>query len=102
MHGHMLAPVSAGDHTLPLVLQACLGVLRSGLIVQRVNVAAAMFPGVVATPLVIGTIAGSGGKLLVDAITVACGEKKGKPACPSVPAATATMLRSLCSRPRPP
>ncbi|GAB4818578.1 hypothetical protein N2152v2_005624 [Parachlorella kessleri] len=57
--------------------RGCLAILRAGLIVHRVNATAALFPGVVAAPLVIGTIAGCGGKVIVDAIDVACQTKKG-------------------------
>ncbi len=60
-----------------VAVQGCLAILRAGLIVHRVNATAALFPGVVAAPLVIGTIAGCGGKVIVDAIDVACQTKKG-------------------------
>ena len=36
------------------------------------------FPGVIAAPLIIGTIAGSGGKFLQDGIQLACGTLPGK------------------------
>lgn len=35
------------------------------------------YPGVIAAPLVIGTIAGSGGKFLQDGIQMACGSLHG-------------------------
>lgn len=42
-------------------------ILRANQVVQRVNAAAKVFPGVATAPLILGTLAGSGGKLLTDA-----------------------------------
>lgn len=48
-------------------------VLRANQVVQRVNAAAALFPGVAAAPIVLGTLAGAGGKLLTDAFALCAG-----------------------------
>ena len=48
-------------------------ILRANQIVQRVNAAVKLFPGLVAAPLVLGTLAGSGGKLLTDAFSRCAG-----------------------------
>ncbi|GIL90578.1 hypothetical protein Vretimale_17477 [Volvox reticuliferus] len=58
-------------HSLPpvkLITKLCLTFLRANLIINRVELAVVLFPGVIAAPLILGTLAGSGGKLLVDAI----------------------------------
>ena len=60
-------------------LQICLNILRAGLIASRVDLSVQKFPGVIAAPLVIGTIGGSGGKFLVDAIQKASGSLQGVP-----------------------
>ena len=67
---HRLPPVTA-------TTGAARGVLRAGLIAQRVDVAVKVFPGVIAAPLVLGTLAGSGGSLLVDAFNILGGYCKG-------------------------
>lgn len=74
-HCQMCGPSSAP----PPPAQACLCVLRSSLIVHRVGAAVAVFPGVLAAPLVLGTLSGSGGKVISDAIQAALGEAKGAP-----------------------
>ena len=61
-----------------LALQCCLNILRAGLIASRVNLSVQKFPGVIAAPLVIGTIGGSGGKLLLDGIQLASGTLQGE------------------------
>ncbi|PRW59772.1 trimeric intracellular cation channel type B [Chlorella sorokiniana] len=48
-------------------------ILRAGQIVQRTSAAAKLFPGLVGAPLVLGTLAGSGGKLLTDAFSRCAG-----------------------------
>lgn len=48
-------------------------ILRANQIVQRVNAAVKLFPGLVGAPLVLGTLAGSGGKLLTDAFSRCAG-----------------------------
>lgn len=48
------------------------------MIASRVNLSVHKFPGVIAAPLLIGTIAGSGGKFLQDGIQMACGTLSGK------------------------
>lgn len=55
--------------------KVCRSVLRANQIVQRVNAAVKLYPGVVAAPLVLGTLAGAGGKLLTDAFTHCAGYK---------------------------
>ncbi|EFJ49844.1 hypothetical protein VOLCADRAFT_104093 [Volvox carteri f. nagariensis] len=58
-------------HSLPpikTVTKLCVTFMRANLIINRVDLAVALFPGVIAAPLILGTLAGSGGKLLVDAI----------------------------------
>lgn len=57
--------------------QVCLNILRAGLIASRVDLSVQKYPGVIAAPLVIGTIAGSGGKFLQDGIQMACGSLHG-------------------------
>ncbi|GBF92452.1 hypothetical protein Rsub_04556 [Raphidocelis subcapitata] len=57
--------------------KSCTSLLRAGLIVARVDLACSMFPGVVAAPLVLGTIAGCGGKVIVDAIKFGWGAMTG-------------------------
>ena len=59
-------------------MQICLNILRAGLIASRVDLSVYKYPGVVAAPLVIGTIAGSGGKFLQDGIQLACGSLHGE------------------------
>lgn len=51
--------------------------MRLGLIAARVDLAVKLFPGVVAAPLVLGTVAGSAGKFCVDAILTVSGDSKG-------------------------
>lgn len=56
-------------------------ILRANQIVQRVNAAVKLFPGLVGAPLVLGTLAGSGGKLLTDAFSRCAGyPTAGEPA----------------------
>ena len=62
----------------PVALQVCLNILRAGLIASRVDLSVLKFPGVIAAPLVIGTIGGSGGKFLQDGIQMACGSLQGE------------------------
>ncbi|KAL4431927.1 hypothetical protein ABPG77_000194 [Micractinium sp. CCAP 211/92] len=57
--------------------QLCRAVLRATTIVQRVNAAARLHPGVVAAPVILGTLAGAGGKLLTDAFLHCAGYQKG-------------------------
>ena len=76
----MLSAVTqkAGNRMHPVALQVCLNILRAGLIASRVDLSVLKFPGVIAAPLVIGTIGGSGGKFLQDGIQMACGSLQGK------------------------
>jgi len=64
--------------SLFLLVQICLNILRAGLIASRVDLSVYKYPGVIAAPLVIGTIAGSGGKFLQDGIQLACGSLHGE------------------------
>lgn len=49
--------------------------LRAGIIAARVTVAVELFPGILVAPLMIGTLAASGGKLCVDTIMQLVGPK---------------------------
>ncbi|DBA94266.1 TPA: hypothetical protein ACH3X1_001883 [Trebouxia sp. C0004] len=71
--------VASAHGLLPvrLVTKICLNILRAGLIASRVDLSVYKYPGVIAAPLVIGTIAGSGGKFLQDGIQLACGSLHG-------------------------
>lgn len=51
-----------------MATRICLTILRIGLIVARVDLAVKLFPGVLAAPLVLGTVAGSAGKFVTDAV----------------------------------
>lgn len=53
--------------------------LRIGLIVARVDLAVRLFPGVIAAPLVLGTVAGSGGKFCVDALVSSASSELSMP-----------------------
>lgn len=53
------------------VARAALNALRAGLVASRVDSAVARFPGVIAAPLFIGTLAGAGGKLASDPMLAA-------------------------------
>ncbi len=54
--------------------------LRGAVMANRVDIAVRQFPGVVAAPLVLGTVAGSGGRLCVDLILHLYGNLTGAPA----------------------
>ncbi|GLC39931.1 hypothetical protein PLESTB_001820400 [Pleodorina starrii] len=74
-------------HSLPpikMVTKLCVTFMRANLIINRVDLAVTMFPGVIAAPLILGTLAGSGGKLIMDAIRHHWGGLPG-PAEASVP-----------------
>lgn len=49
--------------------------LRAGIIAARVAVVVELFPGILVAPLMIGTLAASGGKLCVDTIMQLVGPK---------------------------
>eukprot|EP00877_Chromochloris_zofingiensis_P008632 jgi/Chrzof1/4021/Cz13g17150.t1 len=51
-----------------MVTKSCTSLLRALLIIARVNLANELYPGVIAAPLILGTIAGCGGRLLADGI----------------------------------
>ena len=64
MHAHgkpFLTPAA-------VACRRCLNVLRAGLIASRVDLCGELFPGVIAAPLVVGTIGGSGGRFSIDAV----------------------------------
>jgi len=46
--------------------RACTNALRAGLVTSRVDLAVRKFPGVLAAPLLLGTLAGCAGKLVTD------------------------------------
>ena len=52
-------------------------VLRATTVVHRVDAAVRLHPGVVAAPIILGTIAGCGGRLLVDAFSHCAGYRQG-------------------------
>ena len=58
-------------------MQACLNTLRAGLIASRVDLIWQMYPGVIAGPLVIGSIAGTGGRFAIDPILGGFGYLEG-------------------------
>ncbi|KAK9840818.1 hypothetical protein WJX81_006890 [Elliptochloris bilobata] len=60
-----------------LAAKACLNILRAGLMAARVDLAVELFPGVVAAPLLLGSIAGTGGRFSIDPILAAIGELPG-------------------------
>ena len=53
---------------LQMFTKAATSLLRARLIIARVDLAVRLYPGVVAAPLLLGTLAGCGGRLLADAI----------------------------------
>ena len=57
--------------------------LRGAIMANRVDVAVRLFPGVIAAPLVLGTVAGSGGRLCVDLILHLYGNLTGALLCPT-------------------
>ncbi|KAK9804406.1 hypothetical protein WJX72_011360 [[Myrmecia] bisecta] len=75
---HQLLPVR-------LVTKASLNILRAGVMASRIDLVVAKFPGVVAAPLVVGTIAASGGKFTIDGVLAVCGELTGAPGEAVVP-----------------
>ncbi|KAL3159054.1 hypothetical protein ABBQ32_011052 [Trebouxia sp. C0010 RCD-2024] len=72
--------IVASTHALlpfKMLTKVCLNILRAGQIASRVNLSVQKFPGVIAAPLLIGTLAGCGGKLLQDGVQMACGTLPG-------------------------
>ena len=59
-------------------MQACLNTLRAGLIASRVDLIWQMYPGVIAGPLVIGSIAGTGGRFAIDPVLGGFGALEGE------------------------
>jgi hypothetical protein len=51
--------------------------LRATTVVHRVDAAVRLHPGVVAAPIILGTLAGCGGRLLVDAFSHCAGYRQG-------------------------
>ncbi|CAG9460779.1 unnamed protein product [Pedinophyceae sp. YPF-701] len=73
--------------TVKTLAMAGLHMLRVGTIITRVDIAAAEFPGVIAAPVVIGTLGGCGGKIFTDfLLLVFTGRLEGLPelCCPGV------------------
>ena len=58
-------------------LQVCSNVLRVGTMAARCDAARLVYPGSIAAPLILGTIGGSGGKFLSDAILAGAGLAQG-------------------------
>lgn len=57
-----------------------MNILRAGLMAARVDLAVQLFPGVIAAPLLLGSIAGTGGRFSIDPILAAIGELPGEAA----------------------
>lgn len=53
---------------IQMLCKSCTMLSRAQLIVARVNLAVQLYPGVHTAPLILGTIAGCGGRLLADGI----------------------------------
>ena len=51
--------------------------LRVTTIAHRVNAACKLYPGILAAALILGTLGGCGGKLIVDAFSHCAGYKQG-------------------------
>lgn len=62
-----------------MTTKALMNALRAGVIAGRVDVVVALYPGVYVAPLMIGTLAASGGKLCVDTIMALYGPKPSGP-----------------------
>ncbi|KAL4459047.1 hypothetical protein ABPG75_013912 [Micractinium tetrahymenae] len=75
--GGLLRRAYAGLPPLRSAAKLCSAILRATTVVQRVNAAAKLHPGVVAAPLVLGTLAGAGGKMLTDAFLHCAGYRQG-------------------------
>ncbi|KAG2431332.1 hypothetical protein HYH02_013322 [Chlamydomonas schloesseri] len=58
---HSIPPIKA-------LTKLCVTFMRANLIISRVDLAVTKYPGVIAAPLILGTIAGAGGKLITDGI----------------------------------
>lgn len=58
-------------------LQVCLNILRAGLIASRIDLTTELYPGVLAAPLIIGSIAGTGGRFSIDPILGGFGALEG-------------------------
>ncbi|EIE21233.1 hypothetical protein COCSUDRAFT_30355 [Coccomyxa subellipsoidea C-169] len=57
--------------------KVCLNMLRAGLIASRIDLTTQLYPGVLAAPLIIGSIAGSGGRFSIDPILSGFGALEG-------------------------
>mgnify|MGYP001810721170 CR=1 FL=1 len=75
--GRLAARAWDGLPPLRAAAKACRAVLRANTIVHRVNAAVAVYPGVLAAPLLLGTLGGAGGRLTVDAFAYCAGYKQG-------------------------
>uniref|UniRef100_A0A383VCK9 Uncharacterized protein n=1 Tax=Tetradesmus obliquus TaxID=3088 RepID=A0A383VCK9_TETOB len=56
---------------------SCTALMRALLIVSRVDLAVKLYPGIVAAPLLLGTLAGCGGRLLADTLLHSWGALPG-------------------------
>jgi hypothetical protein len=63
-----LAPVG-------ITARVCLQTLRATLVASQVTAAVKSFPGIVAVAIIAGTLSGSGGKVLTDAVSVLTGAR---------------------------
>lgn len=59
-------------------VQVCLNTLRAGLIASRIDLVTQLYPGVIAAPLIIGSIAGTGGRFSIDPILSSFGFLEGE------------------------
>lgn len=74
----MTSDLSPLTTTPQAVIKTCMSLLRAQLIISRVDVAVINFPGVVAAPLLLGTLGGCGGRLIVDALRFGWGAMPGR------------------------
>ncbi|BDA51041.1 probable trimeric intracellular cation channel type B [Coccomyxa sp. Obi] len=62
---------------LKISAKVCLNILRAGLIASRIDLTTELYPGVLAAPLIIGSIAGTGGRFSIDPILGGFGALEG-------------------------
>lgn len=66
-------------------MQACMQVLRAGLVAAQVNYAAKTFPGLIAPAVIAGALAGSGGKIATDILSTLTGLRGEHLCLPYIP-----------------
>lgn len=68
-------------HPTRAAARACTNALRASLVVARVDLAVRKYPGVIAAPLLLGTLAGCAGKIITDAALLGpAASTRGRPA----------------------